>query len=591
MPLSKLLPSRALFRKDWRQTLPIFLVFTSFITFVSTLTLAQTIVSYRAVSAWWQGGPWPGFSAFHRLLESSSGPHGLIMVLFAIIIGVEALGYEREKGTLSVLLSMPYSRRDILRSKVAVALLQIGLPFVANAFLMTLLMGANGGVGFPFGVAAVWSWAGHSVVVLIFVLCISLLASTVSGKILGAAFLALVLLSLPLGIYRLVAANGMHWEATGFLPLGIGMPWYWQGSMSEIATFLSVPTWLMYFPAVLAGTPGGVTENIWQVLRDHIYASYLVLVAVSFGLYLLAQKWFARTELERDGELLALPSLRSTVSTGFIVCSSLLGGAYLPTLVRPTHNNLQLAVLLLSYGISAVVAWTLTKRFLGANTGTEFLSQSEIKRKGFITTLFLVGAVVVVVVLAALFGVTLRLTDAQVNNMLALADAVMERRTAALVSPSIAPVTRLRTALAVESPELLRREEALIVQLKERREQLRQQGEAYSRTEIELTLTNTLLGRGTATITAFEHGKAYFLAAQPKQPEYTAWLVSRQFFFVRQGEMWELTEHRITDGKGLPLNEPSDKTTFVRSKTGEPHSHQEQSKKGFTVPPMAVKGR
>jgi hypothetical protein len=548
-------------------TRSLFLVFASFITFASTLTLAYNIVSYRAAEGAWLGG----LRASHRLLESSSGFHGAAMVLFAIMMGVVSLGLERDKGTLSVLLGMPYSRRDILSSKAVVSLLQISLPFIANALLMTLLLWTNQGVNFPFGVGAIWSWAVHSVLVLTFVLCVTLLASTVSGKMLGAAFLALVLLFFPFGMSILCMANVAHWTETGLVSPVQGLLGYWSDLLfMDAATYLTIPIWLVDFPAVLSvNTISYVNmrvvdlvfaNRVWNFLLAHTYVLYLLLVGLSFGAYIWAQKWFAGTELEREDELLALPSLRPLISVGFTVCSALLGGAVLPTLLGQPKGMPGVVVMLLSYVSSAAVAWVLASRFLGGRT-IGGLSQGETKEKRSLITLLIIGLALATVALIATFGiqaiVSRQLTDAELVNMLALADSVMERRTRALVGTDGAPPAALNNDFARESPELHKREQVLIVELAERREALRQRGESYIRSETHLVLISSRVRQGTATVVALEQSKLYYARAHPAQPEYMAWEAERGFVFMRRGGVWELTEHGVMDtSKGLPPNEP-----------------------------------
>ncbi|MBT9132172.1 MAG: putative ABC transporter permease YtrC [Firmicutes bacterium] len=573
MPLSKFWPNRTLLWKDWRLTLPVFLIWTSFVTFISTFTFVYHLVSYRAVGGAWTGQYWHGFREFYRLLESSAGLTGIAMVLLVIGLGVVSLGLERERGTLSLLVSMPYARREIFLSKTMVGLCQIGLPFIANAVLMTLFLWANHGVNFPFDVNTIWSWAVHSVLVLTFVLCVALLAATVSGKTIGAAFLALALLLFPFGMYMLVAMNAVQWEATSH---GQGLYWYWNDLANDVAIYLTVPTWLIDFPTVVAVNSTAVIEGnivervfanrVWEFLREHTYVLYLALAGLSFGAYALAQRWFARSQLEYDGELLALPSLRPLIAIGFTVCGAILGGAVLPALLRSDGWSRQLAVILLSYASSAAMAWMLVARFLHPSEDTR-KKRTTTPLATLLTILLLIGVVVPVVYVATLGmplvggpeqppEVQIVPFDEQIVTLLALAEAVMERRTAALVVDDAAPLVALSNELARESPELFGLEQALIARLAARREALRQQGETYTRSEIQLVFISVRVRQNSATIVALERGKLYFAAVLPGQPEYMGWEAERSFVFVKQDAVWELKEHGVMMGKGLPPNEP-----------------------------------
>jgi len=557
-------PNRALLWKDWRLSMPIFVVWASFVTLVSTLTFIYHLVGYRSVGIWIWEEYWHGFSAFHLLLEGSAGWTGMAMVLFIIVLGTVSLGHERERGTLLLLSSMPYARREILLSKVLVGLAQLSLPFVANALLLTVILETNREIHLPFGVAAVWGWAGHSVLVLTFVLCVSLLASAISGKTLGTVFLALVILLFPFGMYVIVVGNGAQWERTGLISHMHGLYWYWQDLVNDAATYLTVPTWLIDFPAVIAANSTAYVNtkvvdlvfanHVWAFLRTHTYVLYLALAGFSLGVYAWAQKWFAASQREHDDELLTLPHLRPLIGTGFTVCSALLGGAILPGLFHLEEGLRQLVMILLSYAGSAILAWMLTRRFLYRAPEP----RSGARRKRTVTALLLIVVVLTGILIVAMFGMPRQLSDKQAAGLLELAETVMERRTAVLVSDGTAPLIALSNELANESPELLGREQAAMAQLSRHREALRQQGESYVRSETQLILVGSQVRQNIATIAVKEQSKLYFAEMYPNQPEYVAWVTLREFVFDRHGERWELTMNILLNGKGLPPNEPGE---------------------------------
>jgi len=167
-------------------------------------------------------------------------------------------------------------------------------------------------------------------------------------------------------------------------------------------------------------------------------------------------------------------------------------------------------------------------------------------------------AIIIILISAGIYFayVIPQLSDEQLVRLLALADAVMERRTGALVSPISPPLMMLRHEWALESPELFQRERSLIAQLVERRKELYKQGETYVRSETRLVPVRVRVWQNTATIVVLEQSKLYYAVVAPGQPEYMAWEAKRSFVFVRPGAVWELIEHGLMEDKVLPPNEP-----------------------------------
>ncbi len=347
MNLKKFWPNKTLAWKDWKNSGLLFALFFGFATYVTTLALQNIITIYlRRGETLPEGHYWHGFQILAARLSSADPLVGIGLVLFTVALAAMTVGQERDRETLGLLLAMPYSRRDILFSKVVVGLGQILIIVGVNALLMTLLVWVNPDVPFPFGTPDIWGWALHSFLVLTFVFCFTVLIATVSGTTLGNGVLALIFLFFPAGLYALLEMNAYYW----FISLGeYAHPpyWIWRDLFFNIALLATVPAWVIDFNALGKYNP--------------VYL-YGALVVLSAGAYALARFLFAKNPLENNGEVLVFERLESIFKVGVVVCFALLGGPLL-TALAGIHVPGPL-VLSLCYLLAGGVTWFLTNRLL-----------------------------------------------------------------------------------------------------------------------------------------------------------------------------------------------------------------------------------
>jgi ABC-2 type transport system permease protein len=353
MLLDRYLPHKTLFWKDWKTSLPVFIPFFLFVTFATTFFLQIEVIGGRGFI-----GPWPGFVYFENRLHANDPWMGAAMFLLAVALAAVPLGQERERETLGLLLSMPYSRQDILFSKVVVGLMQILITLVLNALLMSLLTWANPEINYVFGLPEIWGWAGHSFLVLTFIFCFTLLIATVSGTTWGNYILALIFLWFPMGFFMLLFINFSIWiDLPDFLdypkhPFGLLID-----SLSNFAELKTIPLWLMAFNELIINqSPTGIATRL---VLPYLYG---LLAIFSVGLYALAQFLFARNPLEKDGEVLVFERLEGFFKLGVIACFTLLAGPMVASLfARGDEFRL---FLIPSYLVAGVGTWYLVNRLL-----------------------------------------------------------------------------------------------------------------------------------------------------------------------------------------------------------------------------------
>ena len=354
MPLNRYLPHKTLLWKDWKTSLPVFIPFVLFITFATTFYLQVTIIGGREFI-----GPWPEFAYFENRLLSNEFWMGAGMFLLAVALAAVPLGRERERETLGLLLAMPYSRQEILYSKVMVGLMQIMIALLLNALLMSLLVWANPGINYFFGLPEIWGWAGHSFLVLTFIFCFTMLIATISGTTWGNYILALISLWFPVGFFMLLFISLNIWidipleQFDDPIPLlGLSIE-----SLGHLAYLKTIPLWLIAFNDLIIHQSAAAIGGRFVV--PYLYGA---LVVFSAGAYALAQYLFARNPLEKDGEVLLFERLEGVFKLGVITCFTLMGGPMLAGLfARGDEIRLFLIPCYLAAGVGT---WYLVNRLL-----------------------------------------------------------------------------------------------------------------------------------------------------------------------------------------------------------------------------------
>jgi len=354
MPLNRYLPHKTLFWKDWKTSLPVFIPFVLFITFATTFYLQVTIIGGREFI-----GPWPEFAYFENRLLSNEFWFGIGLFLLTVALAAVPLGQERERETLGLLLAMPYSRKEILYSKVMVGLMQILIALVLNALLMSLLAWANPGINYFFGMPEIWGWAGHSLLVLTFIFCFTVLIATVSGTTWGNYILALISLWFPAGFFMLLFMSFIIWIDFPVEQLDDPIPLLRLSidSLGHLAYLKTIPLWLIAFNDL-------ITHQSAAAIGGRLAVPYLysLLAILSLGLYAMAQFLFARNPLEKDGEVLLFERLEGVFKLVVITCFTLLAGPMLAGLFA-RGDDIRL-FLIPSYLVAGGGTWYLVNRLL-----------------------------------------------------------------------------------------------------------------------------------------------------------------------------------------------------------------------------------
>lgn len=338
MGLSKFLPNRTLLWKEWFNNWVFFSTFLVAITLASSIALLNEILTYLDLLERGINPEIYNSYTVANLLSFSDELFGFISVLFTIILAAVLMGHERDQNTFSLLLSMPYSRRDLIYNKFVLGWGQILTIFVLNALVMTVLVQVYSSIPFPFDVTVIWAWALRYIIVLSFVFAFTMFISSISGTTLGNGVLSLIFLFFPMGFLALIALNLDYWDLLSGLNI-----FY---TSKEIGFLLTVPTYIMD------------NSVLWYRNPLPIYGVLLILTGI---LYQLTQYLFARNRLENNGEVLMFEQLEGFFKLGVAVCFALLGGPLVVhTFSRPTLPSF----VSISYLLVGAIFWFLVGRII-----------------------------------------------------------------------------------------------------------------------------------------------------------------------------------------------------------------------------------
>jgi len=345
MVLSRYLPNKTLIWKELKTDWLLIGVFWIYVTFTSSFLLFRAISSI--LDALKIGHPIHGTAyifmhEISRVVFLKNEPACFILTILVICMAAAMFGLERQRNTFSLLLAMPYSRRDMLYNKFIVGLGQLLIIFALNAAVMTLLVRVNPGLSFPFNTMDVWAWALQNIIILGYIFTFTMLISSISGTVLGNGLLSLIFLFFPLGLWTLVNFNiGIWMDSLPYFLFEI------QNEIQDIVMAMTVPFYLI------------ANKNAFGQLNLNLPLAYGIMLVLSGVIYKLTQFLFARNQLENNGKVLMFERLEGFFKLGVVFCFTLLG---VPIIVHffnlnPPQRSMSTAYIFIYLLLGAVSWW------------------------------------------------------------------------------------------------------------------------------------------------------------------------------------------------------------------------------------------
>ncbi|MCT4593642.1 MAG: ABC transporter permease subunit [Anaeromicrobium sp.] len=263
-------------------------------------------------------------------------------VVLAISLGVLLIGEEKRKKTLDILWHMPYSKAQIYFNKILVGLISIIIPFLINSLIMIFMSITIKEIGDIYTPRMIIESLGLNIYVTILIFMFSILIGSTSGNSISQTAITLIFMILPLGLMVLFFGNLNAWGFHITMPV----------DDSPIGIFVQYTSMAMYLvPLEAYDTLGG------DVMSRLICVGIYIL---SFGV--IAYKCFKNTNMGRNGEVLAFKSLDKILLYGVTICSMMLLGLLLDSML--SFGKLGL---LTGYVLGGFGGYKLTNHFINVS--------------------------------------------------------------------------------------------------------------------------------------------------------------------------------------------------------------------------------
>ncbi|WP_127585135.1 ABC-2 transporter permease [Paenibacillus koleovorans] len=230
----------------------------------------------------------------------------VILCLLVALLGGMLLGAERRNGVQELMFAMPYTRKQLFWTKWMFGLVLImGSTLLNSAIDIAIVLNSP--------IASFFSFNYHlfqcvyTIFILMAVYATVLFIGTISGSMASQLIFSGIFAALPIGFSVLLEVflevNG--WERvryyTDSYPSSLNM---WMENISLVSYLYMGMEYTDALPIIVPGV-------------------YLLLFTV-WGYWL-----YERNRLENNGKLMLFPIGETTLKIGFVVCTSLLGAAFL----------------------------------------------------------------------------------------------------------------------------------------------------------------------------------------------------------------------------------------------------------------------
>ncbi|MDQ0353072.1 ABC-2 type transport system permease protein [Alkalibacillus filiformis] len=324
---------KALWMKEWKHNL---LVSAGFLI---TLLLAYPLMAFMQFETWreWkQFNPeiWEQQKASQIQFIFEPNFFGMILVGLVILLAGFLIGLERNTKRHDFSMALPYSRKEMFITKYALGLLVITISYNIAYWLMyfAVYQSEFAALLSEVNVSQVF-W--YPLVTYLVIYSFAMFIGTISGEIKSQIALTLIFLFFPQGFLMLMV---------GFLEV--------HGASISNNAFMEWITQDLLWPNYLS-----------PFMFDHLNLITPVIAAILFTV--LALVIYEKSPSEYSGEFLMFRSLHPLFAFGIPLCSALLGGLFLSSLVP--YNSTEIVEITL-FWLGALIAlffsWKITKKLL-----------------------------------------------------------------------------------------------------------------------------------------------------------------------------------------------------------------------------------
>lgn len=219
-------------------------------------------------------------------------------ILFAVFLASMLLGEERRNGTMGLLFSMPYSRREILINKYIFGVLSLFGIYLVNGLMYLGILASSSELQALVSVRDILSWMVIQFVIMVSIFSFALIFGSLAGSTLSGAVLSGIFLIFPIGFAILIDENLAL--LMGYRDFGVRN--------------------------VLVGTGYWLTLPGYFAEPRVVWSYWYLFIIVSVLMFYIALRIFEHNPVERNGELLMFPRLELILKVGVAFCTMLLVG-------------------------------------------------------------------------------------------------------------------------------------------------------------------------------------------------------------------------------------------------------------------------
>jgi len=300
--------TRALLWKDWKNSMGLILAFFGLIVATYPFALIRGFNRALQFQSKYHGVPiqesvFPFIaSVIHRLKLAPDFSLSVLIIAAVVLLASLLVGEERKRNTYNLLLAMPFSRKQILLTKLVLGIVSIIGVYLVNALLLGGILALHPELAEFINGRDILSWAVTQTIVVTLIFSFTFVFASMTGTIAASAVLTGIFLIFPVGFVELVRFNLWHilrldYTDNALLPL-----------VKQLGRNTSLLLYFMDREATLARWP------------------YLVIAAILLAK--VALSLFEINPMEKNGEVLVIDTLKPLFRIGVPLCFALTAGAF-----------------------------------------------------------------------------------------------------------------------------------------------------------------------------------------------------------------------------------------------------------------------
>ena len=290
---------RTLLWKDWKNWVGLAFGYFLLVTLTHPVALLQAIKKahkYDSESILPYVAP-----VIQRLQFGSEFYFVAVMVMSVVLLGSLLVGEERKRNTYNLLLAMPFSRKQILLSKVVFGIGTIVASYLLNGLLLAAIVASNPELAQVLNANAISNWVAAQTIIMVTILSFTFVFATMTGTTAASSVLTAIFLIFPAGFVELVYMN-----------FGYSMKWLRPGNpLAQVRTFSH-----------------DISLFLYAMGREMTLVRWPWLLGASVLMIALALRTFEGNPMEKNGEVLIIESVKPLFRIGVPLCFILFIGGF-----------------------------------------------------------------------------------------------------------------------------------------------------------------------------------------------------------------------------------------------------------------------